>query len=136
PPGGAGAGGPAASGGAAGAYLSNQLCASEGWGPPHTTSGPNPTTSAWSAPAGAQSTHRASSGGWGDDEATDDLAEARSGGLDDDEATDDLAELRSTDRITPGEQGGPPQDPQGTMRRSEEHRTDHNEDPPGTTMVH
>ncbi len=129
------AGGAAVAGGAAGAYLANQFGASEGWGPPHTTSGPNPTAGAWSAPSGAQSTHRASSGGWGDDEATDDLAEARSGGLDDDEATDDLAELRSTDRITPGEQGGPPQDPQGTMRIDPGGRSDHDEDPPGTMML-
>src|SRR5699024_8375717 len=31
--------GAAAAGGAAGAYLANQFGASEGWGPPHTTSG-------------------------------------------------------------------------------------------------
>ena len=148
----AAAGGAAAVGGAAGAYLANQFSGSEGWGTPHTTSGPNPTASAWSAPSGTQSTHRARSGGFGDDEATDDLrgagpgwkgddeatddlASARSGGFGDDEATDDLAELRSTDRITPGDQNGAPQDPQGTMRINPGDLPGNTEDPQGTMML-
>lgn len=113
------AGGAAAAGGGAGAYLANQLGGSEGWGPPHTTSGPTPTptASAWSAPSGAQSTHQAHSGGLGGDGATDDLAEP------------------STERITPAEQSGAPQDPQGTMRINPGDLPGDGEDPQGTMML-
>ncbi|MFE3460327.1 protein kinase [Nocardiopsis aegyptia] len=96
---GAGAAGAAgaALGGAAGYLASHGARGSEGWGPSHTTSGPNPshTAGAWSVPAEQPRTHAARSGGWNaDDEATDDLSGARgaaTGWRTDDEATDDLS---------------------------------------------
>ncbi|WP_040699076.1 serine/threonine protein kinase [Nocardiopsis kunsanensis] len=141
----AAAAGGAVAGGAAGAYLANQAGGSQGWGPPHTSSGANPTQSAWASPSAPQTSHAASAGwgsgaqqshrpttGRGAEQPTGELHQAASGGLDpDDESTDDLNQAasggwdpddESTDDLR-GAQGteriapqDPRADPQGTMR--------------------
>ncbi|MFL1382313.1 protein kinase domain-containing protein, partial [Nocardiopsis protaetiae] len=96
--GGAGAAlGGAALGGAAG-YLASRMTqgGGEGW-----NSGPNPTASAWSAPGDQRRESRSESGGWGDEEPTNDLSGGRDRGWED-EATDDL----SGGRGLPGGRGG------------------------------
>lgn len=142
----AAAAGGAIAGGAAGAYLANQAGGSQGWGPPHTSSGANPTQSAWASPSapqtshaasagwgsGAQQSHRPATGGWGAEGAEDEPHRAASGGLSaDEEATDDLGKAASGgwgshDEATDDLRGGqgtehiapqsPQEDPQGTMR--------------------
>lgn len=140
----AAAAGGAIAGGAAGAYLANQVGGSQGWGPPHTSSGANPTQSAWASPSAPQTSHTASAGwgsgaqqshrpptGRGTEQPTGELHQAASGGWDpDEEATDDLNQAsggwdpdeEATDDLR-GAQGTEritPQssraDPQGTMR--------------------
>lgn len=142
----AAAAGGAIAGGVAGAHLANQAGGSQGWGPPHTSSGANPAQSAWASPSapqtsyaasagwgsGAQQSHRPATGGWGAEESTGELHQAASGGPStDDEATDDLSKAASggwdpddeaTDdlREAQGTERITPQSPQadsqGTMR--------------------
>ncbi|KOX18201.1 serine/threonine protein kinase [Nocardiopsis sp. NRRL B-16309] len=156
--GGAGAAGAAgaALGGAAGYLASHGARGSEGWGPSHSASGPNPshTAAAWSVPAEQPRTHAARSGGWNaDDEATDDLSGARrapTGWQTDDDATDDLSGGRraatgwqdeeATDDLSGGRPAwGARQEPvggpdAGTQRISPV-GSDDLEDPQGTMMI-
>ena len=107
----AAAAGGAVAGGAAGAYLAHQAGGSQGWGPPHTSSGADPTQSAWASPSapqtshaasagwgsGAQQSHRPATGGWGtEQQPTGGPHQAASGGPDaDGESTDDLGRAAS-----------------------------------------
>ncbi|MBE3000030.1 protein kinase [Nocardiopsis sp. HNM0947] len=140
----AAAAGGAVAGGAAGAYLANQLGGSQGWGPPHTSSGANPTHSAWASPSapqsshaasagwgsGAQQSHRPATGGWGvPQEPPGEAHQTASGGLNgDDESTDDLnkaaqggwnaggwgSDPESTDDLHEAASGGWGSDPEST----------------------
>ncbi len=133
--GGAAAG--AALGGASGYLAGRAGQGDEGWGPPHTSSGP--VSSAWSASAEpAHPTSEAHAGGWpSDPESTDDLSGTANPANDrygnEGEVTDDLGGHQGTQRITP-HGSDDLNDPQGTMRINPV-GADDTDDPQGTRRI-
>src|SRR5690625_1483392 len=126
---GAAAGG-AVAGGAAGAYLANQAGGSQGWGPPHTSSGANPTQNAWASPSAPQTSHAASAGwgsgaqqshrpptGWGTEQPTGEAHQAASGGLNADEESADGPDRAASGGWDPDEESTDDlREAQGTVR--------------------
>lgn len=126
----AAAAGGAVAGGAAGAYLANQAGGSQGWGPPHTSSGANPTQSAWASPSAPQTSHAASAGwgsgaqqshrphtGRGTEQPTGESHQAASGGLNADEESADGLDRAASGGWGPGEESTDDlREAQGTVR--------------------